>query len=148
MRVLYDFVDEHARAVYDDRPPSFCSSGSVGADLRYCSVEKPQVILSSTPFKFATGVKIAIPEGCCGFILPRSGLAALGCYLVNSPGLIDTDYRGEVRVLLAHPEGGFVITDGDRIAQLLIVPAPSYRWVEAELDRTTRGCKGFGSSGR
>ena len=98
-----------------------------------------------------TGLAVAIPEGCAGLVLPRSGLALRsGVTLVNSPGLIDPGYRGEVRVLLLNTDGttAFQVSPGDRIAQLLVVPFTSTSALEAEaLDESTRGSGGFGSSG-
>jgi len=98
-----------------------------------------------------TGIAIALPPGIAGLVTPRSGLAAQhGITLVNTPGLIDPDYRGEIKVILRN-EGreSFAVEAGDRIAQLLLVPfsAPEIE-VVAALTRTERGSAGFGSSGR
>ena len=99
-----------------------------------------------------TGIALAIPEGHAGLVLPRSGLATRhGIALVNAPGLIDSGYRGEVRVLLLNTDraGPFEVAEGDRIAQLLLVRAEAPELEDAEeLDETTRGEGGFGSSGR
>ena len=93
----------------------------------------------------------AIPPGHAAFVLPRSGLALRhGIGLVNSPGLIDAAYRGEIKVILHNSgEGRYMVEIGDRIAQLLLVPywAPELQVVDA-LDATDRGAEGFGSSGR
>lgn len=98
-----------------------------------------------------TGLAVAIPEGLAGLVLPRSGLALKhGIALVNSPGLIDPGYRGEVRVLLLNTDGSseFRIKPGDRVAQLLLVPIATARPLEADaLDSSIRGGGGFGSSG-
>jgi dUTP pyrophosphatase len=99
-----------------------------------------------------TGIALAIPDGLAGLVLPRSGLAAKhGISLVNAPGLIDSGYRGEVRVLLLNTDRdeSFEVSVGDRIAQLLLVrfEAPVPEEVES-LDETVRGGGGFGSSGR
>jgi len=99
-----------------------------------------------------TGIAVAIPEGWAGLVLPRSGLAARhGITIPNAPGLIDSGYRGEVRVLLLNtdPQEPFHVAAGDRIAQLLLVrhEAPEVLEVES-LDETVRGIGGFGSSGR
>ena len=98
-----------------------------------------------------TGLAVQIPEGVGGLVLPRSGMAIKhGVTLVNSPGLIDPGYRGEVRVLLlnADPSVEFQITPGDRIAQLLLVPVVHATPLNAEaLDDSTRGEGGFGSTG-
>jgi len=99
-----------------------------------------------------TGIALAIPEGHAGMVLPRSGLARKhGITLVNTPGLIDAGYRGEVRVLLLNTDRSevFSVAEGDRIAQLLLVRAEAPELEEAEeLDDTSRGEGGFGSSGR
>jgi dUTP pyrophosphatase len=99
-----------------------------------------------------TGIAVAIPEGFAGLVLPRSGLAARhGIALVNAPGLIDSGYRGELRVLLLNTDRGegFAVEPGDRIAQLVIVRHEAPELAEAEsLDDTVRGAAGFGSSGR
>jgi dUTP pyrophosphatase len=100
-----------------------------------------------------TGVAVELPEGHAGLVLPRSGLAARhGIALVNAPGLIDSGYRGEIRVLLLNtdPREAFEIETGDRIAQLLVVPFAALDPVEApsELTASARGEGGFGSSGR
>ena len=99
-----------------------------------------------------TGLAIALPEGHAGLVLPRSGLALRhGIALVNAPGLIDPDYRGEVRVLMLNTDRRepYAVEIGDRIAQLLLVPfaLPEPREEEA-LEETGRGGGGFGSSGR
>jgi dUTP pyrophosphatase len=98
-----------------------------------------------------TGLAVQIPDGVGGLVLPRSGLALKhGVTLVNSPGLIDPGYRGEVRVLLLNTDGTleFQISPGDRIAQLLLVPVVHASPLQAEaLDESTRGGGGFGSSG-
>ena len=98
-----------------------------------------------------TGVAIALPPGVCGLVLPRSGLAAKhGIGVVNGPGLIDPNYRGEVNVILVnHGSEPFAASAGDRIAQLLLVAfaSPEVAVVD-ELSETERGAGGFGSSGR
>ncbi len=94
---------------------------------------------------------VEIPEGHAGLVLPRSGLARdHGIALVNAPGLIDSGYRGEVRVLLLNtdPAETFRVEPGDRIAQLLLTPIATAEPVEAALSESTRGGGGFGSSGR
>lgn len=97
-----------------------------------------------------TGLAVAIPEGLCGLVLPRSGNARRhGVGVVNAPGLIDSGYRGELTVLLInHGQDTVTFRRGDRIAQLVVVTVPDVTWVEAsELDDTRRGSGGFGSSG-
>ena len=99
-----------------------------------------------------TGIKIAVPAGHAGFVLPRSGNALNhGLTLANTPGLIDTAYRGEVQVVLLNtdPKEPFVVNRGDRIAQLVIQRVHEVEWDEVEwLDDTARGTGGWGSTGR
>lgn len=128
--------------------PQAMRMGDAGLDLR--SVE--QVTLR--PFERAlipTGIALAIPEGYAGFVLPRSGLAAKhGFTLVNAPGLIDSNYRGEIKVIGMNldPNDDFVISAGDRIAQLVIMRVCDCGLCTVEeLDATERGAAGFGSSG-
>jgi dUTP pyrophosphatase len=98
-----------------------------------------------------TGIAVEIPPGCAGLVLPRSGLALRhGIALVNAPGLIDSGYRGEVRVLLLNTDRArpFAIAAGDRVAQLVVVRSELVSAVEAqELSASARGAGGFGSSG-
>ena len=98
-----------------------------------------------------TGLAVAIPQGLVGLVTPRSGLALKhGISLVNSPGVIDSGYRGELRVLMLNTDASseFKVAPGDRIAQLLLVPVATASPLEADsLDQTTRGAGGFGSSG-
>lgn len=98
-----------------------------------------------------TGIAVSIPEGRAGLVLPRSGLAMRhGISVVNAPGLIDSGYRGEVRVLLLNTDRAeaFSVTAGDRIAQLVIVRHEAPELVEVDdLDETERGTGGFGSTG-
>jgi len=99
-----------------------------------------------------TGIAVAIPPGHGGFVLPRSGLALNhGVTCLNAPGLIDPQYRGEVKVLLVNtdPEAPFAVTRGDRIAQLVVQRVETVEWEEVDdLDATTRDTFGFGSTGR
>ena len=99
-----------------------------------------------------TGIVIAIPPGYAGFVLPRSGLALEhGVTCLNTPGLIDAQYRGELKVLLVNtdPSEPYTVHRGDRIAQLVIQAVESVQWVEVEAhDVTTRDAYGFGSTGR
>ncbi len=98
----------------------------------------------------ATGLAVAIPEGYAGFVQPRSGLAARhGLTIVNSPGLVDSGYRGELRVVLLNtdPTERFVVEPGMRIAQLVVLPLPEVELLEVdELPASERGVRGFGSS--
>ncbi len=129
--------------------PTRAHDGDAGLDL-YAS--EPAHIGPGERWQVATGVAVEIPEGHAGLVLPRSGLARRhGISLVNAPGLIDSGYRGEVKVLLLNndPAEVFRINPGDRIAQLVITPVASADPVAAEaLSGTDRGESGFGSTGR
>jgi len=129
--------------------PSRAHEGDAGLDLYACEAAH---IGPGERWSVGTGIGVAIPEGHAGLVLPRSGLARdHGIALVNSPGLIDSGYRGELRVLLLNtdPAETFRVEPGDRIAQLVISPIASSAPVEVEsLTESMRGDGGFGSSGR
>lgn len=99
-----------------------------------------------------TGLAVAIPPGYAGFVLPRSGLALKhGITCLNAPGLIDPQYRGELKVLLVNtdPADAYTVHRGDRIAQLVVQAVATVEWLEVDaLDTTTRDTYGFGSTGR
>jgi dUTP pyrophosphatase len=127
--------------------PERAYSGDAGFDLSTCErIELGPGERAVVP----TGLAVAIPEGYAGFVQPRSGLAAReGISVVNSPGLIDSGYRGEIRVVLLNTDVGhtFVAEPGDRIAQLVVLSVPELELVEVdELPATERGVRGFGSS--
>ena len=136
------------RRLHEDATlPERAYSGDAGLDLATCErVELGPGERATVP----TGLAVAIPEGYAGFVQPRSGLAARqGISVVNSPGLIDSGYRGEIRVVLLNTdaEHTFVAEPGDRIAQLVVLPIPELELVEVdELPQTERGVRGFGSS--
>ena len=138
-----------ARLSHEAREPTRAHDGDAGYDLY--AVE-PARLGPGERASVGTGVAVAIPDGWAGLVLPRSGLAARhGITLPNAPGLIDSGYRGEVRVLLLNtdPRESFEIAPGDRIAQLLLVRHEAPELLEVEsLDETVRGGGGFGSSGR
>lgn len=123
--------------------------GDAGGDL--VAVETC-VLAPGSRALVATGIAVAIPEGFAGFVLPRSGLASRhGVTCVNSPGLIDAGYRGEVRVALVNvdPRETYTVRPGDRIAQLVILATPVVAYVEVEtLSDSDRDEGGFGSTGR
>jgi dUTP pyrophosphatase len=131
------------------RLPSEAHSGDAGLDLH--AAEPLTLESAGGRGSVGTGLAVEIPPGHAGLVLPRSGLAAKhGIALVNAPGLIDSGYRGELRVLLLNtdPREPFEIEVGDRIAQLLIVPFVEADPLEAEeLSASERGAGGFGSSG-
>jgi dUTP pyrophosphatase len=128
--------------------PTRAQSGDAGLDLTACETVTIGVGERAT---VGTGIAVAIPDDHAGLVVPRSGLAMRhGLSIVNAPGIIDTGYRGEVRVILLNTdrEHPFTVEPGMRIAQLLVVPALAVEVVEAnELAETTRGASGFGSSG-
>jgi dUTP pyrophosphatase len=128
--------------------PEYANIGDAGMDLRACE----DIVLQPLQRALvATGLKVAIPEGYAGFVLPRSGLAAKqGLSLVNSPGLIDSHYRGELKVIAINTDVSVPITiaKGDRFAQMVILPVPQVELLEVtSLDETERGEGGFGSTG-
>jgi dUTP pyrophosphatase len=131
--------------------PSYQSAQAAGCDL--VAAVAPDAPLILPPGCFApvpTGIALALPPGYEGQVRPRSGLAAHhGVTVLNAPGTIDADYRGEVQVLLVNlGVEPFAVTRGMRIAQLVVAPVSQVRFVEADhLDATSRGAHGFGSTG-
>ena len=129
--------------------PAARTSGSAGLDLS-AAVEMPLVIPPGGRALVPTGFAIALPAGHEGQVRPRSGLAIEhGVTVLNAPGTIDADYRGEVKVaLINHGDRPFAVTRGMRIAQLVVAPVTAVSLVEvADLDETARGSGGFGSTG-
>jgi dUTP pyrophosphatase len=129
--------------------PARAYSGDAGVDLAACErVELGPGERATVP----TGLAVAIPEGYAGFVQPRSGLAARnGLTIVNTPGLVDSGYRGELQVILLNTdrERPFVVEPGMRIAQLVVVPVAEVELEEVdELPTSERGVRGFGSSAR
>ncbi len=129
--------------------PTRARPGDAGLDLSAC--EHVEVAPGSRAV-VPTGIAVEIPEAHAGLVVPRSGLALRhGISLVNTPGVIDAGYRGELRVLLLNTDTSepFIVEPGMRIAQLLVVPSVQVEVVEAtELSATVRGDGGFGSTGR
>jgi dUTP pyrophosphatase len=130
-------------------PPSRAHAGDAGYDLH---AAEPVTLGPGERAVVGTGIALAIPAGHAGLVLPRSGLAFKhGIALVNAPGLIDSGYRGELRVLLLNTdrESPFDVEPGDRIAQLVVVRVEALQLEELEeLEETARGAGGFGSTGR
>ena len=128
--------------------PAQAYDGDAGLDLAAC--ERAELEPGERAV-VGTGVAVAIPDGYAGLVLPRSGLAARhGLTIVNAPGLIDSGYRGELKVILLNTDERepFVVEPGMRIAQLVLVEAASVRLLEVEeLPESERGAAGFGSSG-
>lgn len=133
-------------------PPAYETGGSAGMDLRAAVPETAPVTLEPGARALVpTGLKIALEPGYEAQVRPRSGLALKhGLTCLNSPGTIDSDYRGEVGVILInHGQAAFVIRRGERIAQLVVARVEQAAMVEvAALDETARGAGGFGSTGR
>ncbi len=130
--------------------PHYASNQAAGMDLR-AAVDKTVIIEAGKRVLIPTGFAIALAAGYEAQIRPRSGLALKhGITVLNSPGTIDADYRGEIRVILInHGATPFPIEPGERIAQMIIAPVSHIAWQEtASLEKTERGCGGFGSSGK
>ncbi|WP_394761119.1 dUTP diphosphatase [Phenylobacterium sp.] len=132
--------------------PAYETALAAGMDLRAAVPDdEPLTLRPGSRFPVPTGLAFALPPGFEGQVRPRSGLAFKhGVTCLNSPGTIDADYRGEVKVILInHGEEDFVIRRGDRIGQLVIAPVVRAVWAEVDsLDETVRGAGGFGSTGR
>lgn len=129
--------------------PAYATSQSAGMDLR-ANLEAPIVLKPMERKQVSTGLFIALPEGFEAQVRPRSGLALKhGITVLNTPGTIDADYRGEVMVLLVNfSQEEFVIRDGERIAQMVIARHEQGHFVEVEvLDETERGTGGYGHTG-
>ena len=129
--------------------PEYKTSGAAGADV--CAFLSEPVVIKSGEFAMIpTGLSFAIPERYEIQVRPRSGLAAKnGVTVLNTPGTIDSDYRGEVKVILInHGKDSFTVNNGDRIAQLIVAPVTQGVFEKTdELDSTQRGAGGFGSTG-
>jgi dUTP pyrophosphatase len=127
--------------------PERAYAGDAGLDLSACDRHE---LGPGERVVVPTGLAVAIPEGYAGFVQPRSGLASRhGITIVNTPGLVDSGYRGELRVVLLNTDARepFVIEPGMRIAQLVVLPVPEVELLEVEeLPESERGVRGFGSS--
>jgi dUTP pyrophosphatase len=127
--------------------PRQAYAGDAGLDLASC---ERVTLEAGERAVVGTGLAVAIPEGYAGFVQPRSGLASRhGISVVNSPGLVDSGYRGELRVVLLNTDARepFTVEPGMRIAQLVVLPVPAVTLVEVEeLAESERGVRGFGSS--
>lgn len=132
--------------------PAYETAGSAGMDLRAAVPEdEPLTLRPGARAMVPTGLGMAIPHGFEVQVRPRSGLAAKhGVTCLNTPGTIDSDYRGEVKVILINlGDEDFVIRRGERIAQMIVAPVVQAAWLESDsLDETARGAGGFGSTGR
>ena len=132
--------------------PAYETIGSAGMDVRAAvSQEEPILLQAGERAMIPTGLSVAIPQGYEIQVRPRSGLAAKhGLTCLNTPGTIDSDYRGEIKVILINlGQDAFTIQRGERIAQLVLAPVTQLAWEEVDaLDETDRGAGGFGSTGR
>ncbi|MDR1974019.1 MAG: dUTP diphosphatase [Bacteroidales bacterium] len=130
--------------------PEYQTVGAAGMDLM-ASLEEALTIMPGDRALVPTGLSIALPEGYEAQVRPRSGLAAkYGITALNSPGTIDADYRGEIKVILInHGKEPFVIQNGDRIAQMVVAKYERIEWTAVEeLEDTKRGAGGFGHTGK
>lgn len=135
------------RLVADLDLPAYAHPGDAGLDLR---ASEGVTLAPGERALVPTGIALAIPEGFAGFVLPRSGLALRhGLTLLNTPGLIDSGYRGEVKILLLNTDRSATVTlaRGERVAQLVIQRVEAATLDEAPLPPSTRGTGGFGSTG-
>ncbi len=127
--------------------PTRGTAGSAGLDLYS---EEDALVTSERSTLVGTGIAVEIPEGYVGLVFIRSGLSKAGVGLTNSVGVIDSDYRGEIKISMIYiaGNGGHYIKKRDRVAQLVVVPAPIYELTEVDyLTPTERGSGGFGSTG-
>jgi dUTP pyrophosphatase len=130
--------------------PCYMTSHSAGMDL-YADLEEEYILHPGSRILVPTGIAIALPDGYEAQIRPRSGLALkYGISLVNSPGTIDSDYRGEIGVIMInHGTEPFTIKPGERVAQMIVASFTRVEWQESEeLENTVRGNGGFGHTGR
>lgn len=130
--------------------PEYATSLSAGLDLR-ANLDEPIVLGSLQRVLVPTGLFISLPEGYEAQVRPRSGLSAKkGITVLNSPGTIDADYRGEIKVILVNlSQEPFLVEDGERIAQMVVARHEQIQWEQVEvLDETDRGDGGFGSTGK
>lgn len=140
------------RIINDSRwdAPSYATEGSAGVDLK-ANIDDPITLTPLQRVVVPTGLRIALPKGTEAQVRSRSGLAAKhGITVLNTPGTIDADYRGEVGVILINlSDKDFVINPGERVAQMVLARYERFEWEEVEqLDSTSRGEGGLGSTGR
>lgn len=143
-RVSVEIINSSGNAL-----PAYETTGSAGMDLR-AAIDEPVVIGPLQRAMIPTGLRIALPEGYECQIRPRSGLAAKhGVTVLNSPGTIDADYRGEIKVILVNlSDVPFTVNPGERVCQMVVARYSRVEWVQVEtLDVTERGSGGFGHTG-
>jgi dUTP pyrophosphatase len=139
--------DSIPMVLLDDKcKPEYKTKGSAGADLK---IAVDITLPPGSSYLVATGVSIAIPEGFVGLVFPRSGLATKGVTLRNSVGVIDSDYRGEIKLSLVNNSYEIVaLNKGDRVAQIVFLPVTQFPFISVDkLPETVRGTGGFGSTG-
>ena len=147
LKSSYKMLTVAAKLLPGALPPSRATPGSSGYDL-HAYLNKPLNISPGQTACVQTGVHLSIPFGWEGQVRSRSGLSVKGIYVLNSPGTIDSDYRGEIKVVLHSVRSeDFQIEPNMRIAQLVFAEVPSVDWTYQELDSTQRGTGGFGSTG-
>lgn len=129
--------------------PRWQTPGSAGADV-HAAIAEPLVLEPGGRALVPTGLRVALPDGWELQVRPRSGLAKHGVTVMNAPGTVDSDYRGELMVTLVnHGREPYRVARGDRIAQLVLAPVHKAEWIVVDaLDETERGSGGFGSTGR
>lgn len=143
MKVKIQYVSQKATR------PEYATDGSAGMDLT-AAMDQPITLKVGGRAMIPTGIAIQIPEGYGGFVFPRSGLAyKKGISMANCVGVIDSDYTGEIKVVLHNISGhDYTVNPGDRVAQLVFLPVPRAELEEVEeLEETRRGSGGFGSTG-
>jgi dUTP pyrophosphatase len=142
-------INRISESTNDVSLPTYATIGSAGMDI-YAAVEQDLVVKEGVTLLVPTGFSLEIPIGYEAQIRPRSGLAIKhNIGLMNSPGTIDSDYRGEVKIVLTnYGKSDFVVKRGDRIAQMVIAKYERVEWIESEqLSKTERGAGGFGHTG-
>jgi dUTP pyrophosphatase len=144
MKVIFKKINANAKS------PAYMSAGAAGCDVSAC-IETPVVLQPGDRAAVGTGLQFEIPQGFEIQVRPRSGLAFKeGLTVINAPGTIDSDYRGEVKVLLVNlSQKPVTVSTGERIAQLVVSPVIQAEWQEETvLSETHRGEGGFGSTGK
>jgi dUTP pyrophosphatase len=130
-------------------PPVRATEGAAGMDLRAC-IDEPVVLEPGKITVIPSGIAVKLPGGFAAYVFARSGLGVKhGITLANSVGVIDSDYRGEIRIgLINLSETAYTVNPGDRVAQLVVMPVATPTFVEGDIGQTNRGINGFGSTGR
>lgn len=143
-------VNIKIRNISGNKDPEYATIGSAGMDLR-ANLKKDIIIKPGERMAIPTGLFIELPDGLQAEVRPRSGMALnYGIGILNSPGTIDSDYRGEIKVILINmSKEDFIVRNGDRIAQMVITRYEKIKWVKVDkLEDTDRGDGGFGHSGK